>query len=240
MHFSDPRFHMDDVLRQLSRELGAEYNAGEGPYTRMIRLGKHFTHSYGTVHARAGPWIISIGAYTREDERTTTQLYAPYVNPEAFRFTIARTGFLRNLGKKLGLLKDIDVGFPEFDEAFIINGKDEGRVRTLFADPKLRELVQAQPKFSMKVCDKPWPFAIGAEPYFPENVDMLVFDVHEAITDVGRLRATLDAFVAVLERLCLIGAARREPPGVEPWGLFGTAIPKRSRPHLSSMTDTPA
>jgi hypothetical protein len=232
---------MDEVLRQFSRETGAEYHAGDGPYRRMmIRLGKHWLHSFGTVHARVGPWTVSIGGYLRERERAFTQIYAPYVNPDGFRFSIARTNFFWDLGKKFNLIRYINVGFPEFDRAFVIGGYDEGRVRTLFADPKFRELILAQPAFGMDVKDKPWPFAIGTEPYFPEDVDILLLQVREGATDFGQLKALLDVFVATLERLCQLGSARREPPGVEPWGLFGTAIPKLSPPPIRSTTDGPS
>ena len=60
---------------------------------------------------------------------------APYVNPEGFRFTIYRKGFFSDLGKLLGM-QDIEVGDPEFDEAFIIKGNDEDRVRDALLRPQ--------------------------------------------------------------------------------------------------------
>ena len=68
---------------------------------------------------------------------------APYINSEGFRFTIYRKGIFSGLGKMLGM-QDIEVGDPEFDEAFIIQGNNEPRVQHLFADRALRALVQAQ------------------------------------------------------------------------------------------------
>ena len=62
-----------------------------------------------------------------------TRMRAPYVNPEGFRFTIYRKGVFSDLGKLLGM-QDIEVGDPDFDEAFIIKGNDESKVRDLFAD----------------------------------------------------------------------------------------------------------
>ena len=73
---------------------------------------------------------------------------APYVNPEGFRFTIYRKGILSELGKLFGM-QDIEIGDPEFDEAFIIKGTDEARVQNLFADAKLRELIRAQPTIQL-------------------------------------------------------------------------------------------
>ncbi|WP_165228803.1 hypothetical protein [Aquisphaera insulae] len=221
MGLSDPCFHMDEVLQRFSREIEAEYHPGDGPYRRTIRIGDRWVHSYGTVHARAGPWIVSIGGYTREHERTFTQLYAPYSNPGGFRFSVHSTDFLTRLARKLGLWRPVDVGFPECTEAFVITGNDDDRLRTLFAEPRFRELIGARRRFSMEVQDKPWRFAIGAEPDFPPDVDMLVLEVREGVTDVGQLKSLADGFAATLEQLCRTGSARSEPPGVKPAGLIG-------------------
>ena len=135
---------------------------------------------------------------------------APYVNPEGFRFTIYRKSFFSDMGKLLGM-QDIEVGDPEFDEAFIIKGNDETRVRSLFADPKIRSLVGAQPQIRLEVKDSEGWFG----PQFPENVDELQFQVVGVIVDVERLKALFDLFAAVLDRLCRIGSAYKQEPRVE-------------------------
>ena len=95
---------------------------------------------------------------------------APYVNPEGFRFTIYRKSLFSDLGKLLGM-QDIEVGDPEFDEAFIIKGNDESKVRDLFANPKIRQMIQDQPKIRLEVKDSEGWFG----PKFPEDVDELSF-----------------------------------------------------------------
>ena len=135
---------------------------------------------------------------------------APYVNPEGFRFTIYRKGLFSELGKLLGM-QDIEVGDPEFDEAFIIKGTDEAKVRDLFADPEVRSLIQAQPKIRLEVKDSEGWFG----PEFPEDVDELHFQVVGVIKDVERLKALFDLFAAVLDRLCRIGSAYKQVPDVE-------------------------
>ena len=65
------------------------------------------------------------------------------------------------------------MGDPEFDEAFIIKGNDESKVRDLFANPKIRQMIQAQPKIRLEVKDSEGWFG----PKFPENVDELHFQV---------------------------------------------------------------
>ena len=139
-----------------------------------------------------------------------TRMRAPYVNPEGFRFTIYRKGFFSDLGKLLGM-QDIEVGEPDFDEAFIIKGNDEDRVRVLFSDSKIRQMIEDQPKIRLEVKDSEGWFG----PKFPENVDELHFQVIGVIKDVERLKSLFDLFAAVLDRLCKIGSAYKQEPGVE-------------------------
>ena len=186
----------DEVWRQLSEEIGAEFIDG-----RFWKGSK--------VQAHVGPWTVTLDI-NNDGESQSTRIRAPYVNPEGFRFTIYRKGFFSNLGKLLGM-QDIEVGDPEFDEAFIIKGNDEGKVCGLFANPKIRQMILAQPKIRLEVKDSEGWFG----PKFPENVDELHFQVLGVIKDVERLKALFDLFAAVLDQLCRIGSAYKQDAGVE-------------------------
>ena len=190
----------DEVWRQLSQEIGAEFV--EGGFWKGNK-----------VQAHVGPWTITLDTYTEstgETHVTYTRMRAPYVNPEGFRFTIYRKGLFSDLGKLLGM-QDIEVGDPEFDEAFIIKGNDEGKVCGLFADPKIRQMIQDQPKIRLEVKDSEGWFG----PKFPEDVDELHFQVVGVIKDVERLKSLFDLFAAVLDQLCKIGSAYKQDAGVE-------------------------
>jgi hypothetical protein len=193
----------DEVWQRLSEEIGADF----------VRGG---FWKGGKVQARVGPWTVTLDLHTSHHQHgnhhshtTYTRLRAPYVNPEGFRFTVYRQGLFSGLGKLLGM-QDIEVGDPEFDEAFIVQGNDESKVRELFADPKIRALVQAQPQIHLEVRDSEGWFG----PSFPEGVDELHFQVVGVIKDVDRLKALFDLFAAVLDRLCRIGSAYKQEPGV--------------------------
>jgi hypothetical protein len=188
----------DEVWRQLSEEMGAEFV--EGGFWKGSK-----------VQAHVGPWTVTLDVgYSQDDgESRTTRIRAPYVNPDGFRFKIYRKGFFSDLGKLLGM-QDIEVGDPEFDEAFIIKGNDEDRVRASFSDPKIRQMIQAQPKIRLEVKDSEGWFG----PRFPEDVDELLFEVLGVIKDVERLKALFDLFAAVLNQLCKIGSAYRQDAGV--------------------------
>jgi hypothetical protein len=135
---------------------------------------------------------------------------APYVNPEGFRFSIHRNGVFTNLGKLFGM-QDIEVGDPEFDEAFVIKGTDEFKVRDLFAEPKLRALVSAQPRIRLEVKDDEGWYRSK----LPHDVDELLFHVHGVMKDPAQLKGLFELFSEVLERLCRIGGAYKSDPGVK-------------------------
>src|SRR5262249_41655176 len=114
----------DEVWRRLSQEIGADFV--EGGFWKGDR-----------VQAHVGPWTVTLDTYTVHTQHshvTYTRMRAPYVNPDGFRFTVYRKGAFSGLGKLLGM-QDVEVGDPGFDEAFIVQGSDEARVRTLLADP---------------------------------------------------------------------------------------------------------
>jgi hypothetical protein len=190
----------EEVWRQLSEETGAEFV--EGGFWKGSK-----------VQAHVGPWTVTLDIHTvssGESSTTYTRIRAPYVNPEGFRFTIYRKGFFSELGKFLGM-QDIEVGDPEFDEAFIIKGNDEDRVRALFTEPKIRQMIQDQPQIRLAVKDSEGWFG----PRFPEDVDELHFQVVGVIKDVERLTSLFDLFAVVLDQLCRIGSAHKQEPGVE-------------------------
>src|SRR5271165_4603234 len=122
----------NEVWRQLSQETGAEIV--KSGFWRGKKLQSH-----------VGPWTISLDTWTDGEGPTYTRMRAPFINPEGFRFTIYRKGPFSALGKLLGM-QDIEVGDPEFDDAFIIKGNDEGKVCAIFANRKIRQMIQDQPK----------------------------------------------------------------------------------------------
>lgn len=190
----------EDVWRQLSADIGGE----------VVERG---FWKGSKVQSHVGPWTITLDTHTEssgEHSVTYTRMRAPYVNPDEFRFTIYRKGFFSGLGKLLGM-QDVEVGDPEFDEAFVIQGTDEAKLKELFADPKLLALVGAQPKIRLTVKDSEGWFG----PSFPDGVDELHFQVVGVIKDLDRLKSLFDLFAAVLVRLCKIGSAYKESPGVE-------------------------
>lgn len=165
------------------------------------------------VTVRVGEWTLTLDVHLVQMGKTVapfTRMRAPYVNADGFRFDIYRETIFSGLGRALGM-QDVTIGVPDIDAAFVIKGTSEARLRTLFADPEVAELLCAQPKLRLRVKDDEGSF----RPSFPEGVDELHFEVGGAIEDIPRLKALFDLFATVLDRLCRMGSAYERDPGVK-------------------------
>ena len=160
-----------------------------------------------------GQWTLTLDTYTVSNGKsssTFTRLRAPYVNRDAFRFSVYRSGLFTPLGEMLGFT-DIRTGDAVFDEAFVLKGNNEAKVRALFSDATIKQLLEAQPRVRFEVKDDEGWF--GA--HFPAGVDELNFTAYGVIKDLDRLRALFDLFAEVLHQLCVIGSAYESDPGVQ-------------------------
>jgi hypothetical protein len=189
-----------EVWQQLSREMGARFV--EGGFAKPDKV--QVTH---------GEWTVTLDTYAVHTGKTTivfTRMRAPYVNPDGFRFRVHRRGFFSDIGKALGM-QDVEVGQAGFDEDFIIKGTDEGKLRQLFANPKIRDLIDSQKDIDFSVKDDEGWFG----PTFPDGVDELSFAVAGIIKDIERLKRLYELFAETLEELCRMGSAYRTDPEVQ-------------------------
>jgi hypothetical protein len=182
-----------EVWQQLSGEIDGHYIDG-GFWKR------------DKVEAKHGEWTITLDTYTvssGEDSTTYTRMRAPYVNPDGFRFTLYRKNIFSDIAQWFGM-RDVDVGFDDFDHDFVVRGNSETKLRQLFANARLRELIAAQPsiRFTVKKIDTGW---FG--PAAPQGVDELYFEVVGIIKDVQRLKMLYELFAETLDQLCHIGSA---------------------------------
>lgn len=195
-----PHFHasQEAIWEQISRELGGSYSGGL--FKKKIEL-KH------------GEWLLTLDSYTVAAMSgvtvTYTRLRAPYVNRDGFRFKIYPESFLSQIGKTFGM-QDVQIGEPQFDEKFVIKGSDAHKLRQLFANPRIRKFILAQPDIHIEVKpDEGW-FGVS----FPDGVDELYFETAGIVRDPGRLKQLFDLFAEVLNHLCQIGSAYENDPGV--------------------------
>lgn len=196
----------DEIWRQLSGQLGAHFAEGS------IFQGS-------VVRARHKQWTITLDSLSRSTGRLAkskgktrtryTRMRAPYLNKDGFRFTIYRKSIFSGLGTLLGM-QDVEIGDRAFDNAFVIQGNDEQKLRELFANAHLRQLVFMQPTIHLAVQDDEGLFSTR----FPKGVDELHFRVRGVIKDLYRLTMLYNLFAVLLDRLCEIGSAYEDDPGI--------------------------
>jgi hypothetical protein len=85
------------------------------------------------------------------------------------------------------------------------------RLRTLFSDPTICDLLRRQPTIRLQVKDDEGWF----RPKFPRGVDELHFQVCGVIKEVERLKSLFELFACVLDRLCQMGSAYERDPQIE-------------------------
>ena len=190
----------EEIWRQLCHETGGEFVEG-GFFKGSKVLLDH------------GEWTVTLDTYTvRSDKSSTTftRMRAPYVNADGFRFQIYREGLFSGLGRAFGM-QDVNVGYPQFDDKFVIKGDNESKLRDLFANRRVRELIHRQPRIDLQVRDDEGWF--GAQ--FPGGVDELRFSCVGVIKDVDQFRDLYDLFAETLDHLCRIGSAYEDDPQVQ-------------------------
>lgn len=189
----------EEVWRQVSAQVGGEYDGG------------HFMKS-DRVTVTHGDWTVTLDIYVVMAGKAAipyTRLRAPYINPDGFRFDIYRKNIFTGIAKRFGL-QDIDVGYPAFDDEFVIKGTDERRLKSLFANPSIRAAIERQKSVHLSVKDSEGWFG----PRFPDDVDELYFSTPGIIKNPDQLAKLFILFAETLDELCRIGSAYEGHPQV--------------------------
>ena len=98
---------------------------------------------------------IQLDTYTKDSgnsSTTYTRVRAPFINKDELYFKIYREEVFSDIGKFLGM-QDIKIGDPFFDEQFIIKSNNRKKLKLFLADPKIKELIQSQPKIHLEIRD---------------------------------------------------------------------------------------
>ena len=188
----------EEIWRRLSEEVGGTFV--DGGFWKDDK-----------VEVAHGDWTVTLDRYVVSTGKVTvvyTRMRAPYVNPDGFRFSVYRAGLFSGIGKLLGM-QDIEVGHEPFDTDFVVKGNDESKVRRLFSNPAIRDLVAAQPeiRFDVNPAEHGW-----FSRKYPENTDELSFMVTGVVKDIERLKQVYALFAATLDELTRMGAAYQRAP----------------------------
>ena len=195
---------LDDVYNLINRvrQPGRENQAAD-----LTELGIK-CEAAGLVDEARGWYLLAIG----RDPLDAAAKHRAAATALAWRVT---RSLLRRRSRSMRLWcskRYITSGHPDIDADFWINSRGEAKARALLDNPEYRRLLLAQTAVWLKVKDH----AGWLGPRFPENVDMLIYELIDIkpITDVASLQSLFDLIGATLEQLCRIGSAARSDPWV--------------------------
>lgn len=200
----------EQALRQLASEIGAEFVKTETPYSV-------FPNPYIKVVKRLGNWTITLdteegssggGPDHSGSTHTFTHMGAPYVSKDGFRFGIDRNSLPMRLLLKVLRQKVVKLGDPDFDRYLLITANDEQKVWALFANSRVRRLIQRETRFPRAFQPKSHGRLVGVHILELNYTD-------EDLTDVERLKFLFELFEEVLNQLCRIGSASEDEPNLE-------------------------
>jgi len=180
----------EEVWRQLAAQL-------QGNFVDGGFFGKD------KVEVQHGDWTITLETLVVSTGKSSVVyaiLQAPFHNPDNFRFSVSRRGLFTDIGKFFGM-QDIQIGSPEFDHDFVIQGNNEDKVRQLLANSTIRDLIDLQPKVHFQI--KPDDGFFSRK--YPVGTERLYFRNLGVIKDLDRLKNLYNLFFATLEGLNQLG-----------------------------------
>ncbi len=194
-----------EIWSQLAQEIGAHYE--KGGFFKPARVTLAYRH-----------WKILLDTYSHSfssGKHTQTIHYtrirAPFVSKNGLRLKVYRKSIFSRLGKAFGI-KSIALGYPCFDDTFIIQGKPENMVRSLLSNELIRELIHNQKDISFEIKDdEGW----WTRKKYPQDVDLLYFQATGVIKDKERLKELFNLFSLTLDELCNQGAASEDDPEIK-------------------------
>ena len=194
------------VWRQLVVEVGGEF-IEEG------LLGSD------SVRAKLKQWTIFLDTYTESGGggggRVYTRFIAPYQSLDGVTWRIKRKGMeswivklpgLRQLGK-LFAPPEIEVGDPDFQREFIINGTNSEKVVSMLAKQEIRRLIHR--------LQDPYFVATARDYQSGPRELRLYFQAPGMVEDLQQLKSVFELFEVTLDQLVAIGSASEEAPETE-------------------------
>lgn len=115
---------------------------------------------------------------------------APISAEQEFRFALHHRDWIDTAGKFFGM-EDVEIGYPEFDDAMIIKTDDRDKTRRIFADAKVREALLSLQLFTLHLTH-------GHLAGQKEKLPLLELGIEEDINDPAALRKLYEAFLEIL------------------------------------------
>jgi hypothetical protein len=111
-------------------------------------------------------------------------------------------GILNNIGNKLGM-KDLEVGYPDFDKEFVLKSNNYDKLKQFFSDQTIRSMIQAQKKIWLHI-----------RKAYGDSIYEVYYEYPGTIKDAQTLKALFDLFQKSLDQLQSIGVASVDAPNI--------------------------
>lgn len=134
--------------------------------------------------------------WSEEYSKRMTRVIVPYVSDQDFSFKIRKTNVIRSVAKLLGG-QDVEIGFDDFDQKFIIKSNQEDKLKTIFRNNLIRDILLNQKKFYLEISkfEGVWGEKL------PKNEFELSFYVDGKIQDPERLKTILTLFKELINEM---------------------------------------
>jgi hypothetical protein len=149
-------------------------------------------------------WKIIFDNYRLWSGKNSTQMtrvITPITLKDNFKFEIYREGFVRKIEKLFGA-QDIEIGYPDFDKAFIIKSNNEFKIKTLLRNKEIRNLISSQKEVNIQILNYQGIW----EKELPENKFELSYFMDGQIKDIETLKSLLELFKLILDDLYQMNA----------------------------------
>ncbi|OMQ08751.1 hypothetical protein [[Flexibacter] sp. ATCC 35103] len=144
-------------------------------------------------------WKITFDNYTLWSGKYSTQLtrvIVPITLKDNLKFEIYREGFTRKIEKLFGA-QDIEIGYPEFDKAYIIKSNNEFKIKKILRNKELRDLIESQKEVNIQILNQKGIW----EKQLPVNEFELSYFTDGKILDLEVLNSLLKLFKVLLDQL---------------------------------------
>jgi len=189
----------EDIWKQLATELDGDFQKGN--FWKGDKIDVLYKDWFITLN--------TYSTYSKDSSTTYTCMRGAFTNVDGFRFTVYRKSIFNGIGKFFGM-QDIQIGDHFFDEAYIIKSNDISKVRVLFKNRKLKQLIKIQPKLRLSLQDDNGWF----NNQFPQGVDELFFERVGVMKDLTQLRNLFELFAEVLNNLCHLDSGFENDPNL--------------------------
>ena len=121
-----------------------------------------------------------------------TTSFSSKINPTPYSLAIHPKNFIDDIGKVFGM-EDVVIGFPEFDQKFIIKTNNKEKTQSLFGGKDCRQMLQSIADFTLETT--------GSTAAQSLEEKQLVLNIDEAISDTEVLKKLYHVFFQLLKEI---------------------------------------